>query len=645
MHDPGVLAMTMLLSRNSTMRRIAFLAGIVMLMLSLGTSGALAAPPPPAPAAPAPSQAPAPAAPAAKPSASPSSSAGAAPKVTPKAVTPPTPKKAGPRVLGPKAAASAALPVPNCVLTCDLYAKEGSILVPGPTLATPRTVPIWAFTSGAADIPTLPGPTLITTAGQALTITLHNMLPAADGNVALEVPAAAGAPDLTGATPSGGTASYPLNGLAPGTYLDEAGATPQGPRQVAMGLSGILIVRPADFLTSHSAYGASSPSPGPFTAEATVLVSEIDTEFNASPLTKDLVEYKPNYFLVNGRSFDPNNPASQLLGKIDVIAGDQLLLHEADLGLRDHEMGILGAQQKILATDSRLLTNPLFVHTNFLTSGQVADSFVDVNPGLEPLSQLPVYDAGLHLHNDANPGFGGMLTYIEVIARVGLPGVPGGPVTTNVTVSPRTNDGTQPETVTGTITPQVGVVTDAQWFMDDIGTCTSPLGHHFTPSPLGTFSFTINPADLLAAISAAGHTPDGDHIIWVQGMDNLPRVATAPPCSQWGDASGDTFSLNVTGPLVFAVTLHPDHTNGLPLSPTAPSGPANNQDGTDDAVILATAQASLDGWVVDGADYSIDGGAAAPLCTTPPPTTPLAGSGCPAAAVGTTAPGGDAIVA
>ncbi len=618
--------MTTLFSRPSALRRIAFLAGVLMLLLSVGTSGVMAASPSPAAAAPA-----------AKPSASPSSSASAAPKVTPKAVTAPAPKKVGPRVLGPQAVASAALALPNCVATCDLYAKAGTITLPGPTVATPKTIPIWGFTSGPTglvDSPTLPGPTLITVAGAPLSITLHNMLPTADGNVALEVPAAPVTPDLNGATPNGGTASYPLNGLAPGTYLYQAGATPQGPRQVAMGLSGILIVRPTDFLTSHSAYGASSPNPGPYTAEATVLVSEIDSEFNASPLTKDLVEYQPNYFLVNGHSFDPANPT---VGKIDVVAGDQLLLHQADLGLRDHEMGVLGARQSILATDSRVLTNPVNVITNFLTPGQVADSFIQVDPGLGLGSQLPLYDSGLHLHNDANTGFGGMLTYVDVIA--GLGGLPGGPVTTNVTVDPKINDGTQGETVTGTITAQLGSVTAAEWFLDDIG---APGTGHPIPVTAGLttpFNFTISPTDLLAAIAAAGGTPDSDHIIWVHGMD----------ATQWGEASGDTLTLNVSGPLVYAITLHPTHTNGLPLSPTAPSGPANDQDGTADAVVLATAEASLAGWVVDGAEYRIDGGAAAPLCTTPPPTTPIAGSGCPAApttgAGAVAAPGGASIVA
>src|ERR1700694_5419003 len=71
MHDPGVLDMTMLFSRNATLRRIAFLAGIVMLMLSVGTSGVMAAAPSPAAAAPAGSQAPAGAAPAASPAPAP----------------------------------------------------------------------------------------------------------------------------------------------------------------------------------------------------------------------------------------------------------------------------------------------------------------------------------------------------------------------------------------------------------------------------------------------------------------------------------------------------------------------------------------------------------------------------------------------
>ena len=594
-------------------------------------------PRPPLP--PAAAASPAAAAPAAKPSASPSAAASASPKVTPKAVTPPAPKKVGPRVLGPQALPSATLALPNCILTCVLYAKEGSIALPG------KTVPIWGFTSGLTgliDSPTLPGPTLITMAGQPLSITVCNMLPAADGNLSLEVPGAPVTPDLTGVPGSSicvplvtsNSRTYQLNGLAPGTYLYEAGATPQGARQVAMGLSGILIVRPSDYLplVAQTAYGASSPRPGPFTAEATVLVSEIDSEFNASPLTKDLVEYQPNYFLVNGHSFDPANP--QAVGKIDVVAGDQLLLHQADLGLRDHEMGILGARQSIQATDSHFLTNPVNVTTSFLTAGQVADSFVQVDPGLALGSQLPLYDSGLHLHNDANPGLGGMLTYLDVI--VGLGGLPGGPVTTNVTVDPKINDGTQTETVTGTMTTQlpVGVITGAEWFLDDIG---APGTGHPIPVPLNlgstSFNFTITPADLLAAIVAAGGTPDADHIIWVHGMDLFG----------WGEASGDTLTLNVSGPLVYAITLHPSRTNGLPLSPTAPSGPANDQDGTANAVIFATAEASLNGWVVDGADYSIDGGAPTPLCTVPEPTSPA--PGCNAAAPGTPAPGGASIVA
>src|SRR3981081_1938782 len=207
-------------------------------------------------------------------------------------------------------------------------------------------------------------------------------------------------------------------------------------------------------------------------------------------------------------------------------------------------MSVLGARQSIQATDSRLLTNPVNVITNFLTAGQVADSFIQVDPGLGLGSQLPLYDSGLHLHNDANTGFGGMLTYIDVIA--GLGGLPGGPVTTNVTVNPKINDGTQPENVTGTITAQLGTVTAAEWFLDDIG---APGSGHPTPVSPGstTVNSSISPTDLLAAIAAAGGTPDSDHIIWVHGMD----------LTQWGGGPRDTFGPDVSWPVGLAVPLHP----------------------------------------------------------------------------------------
>ena len=52
-------------------------------------------------------------------------------------------------------------------------------------------------------------------------------------------------PDTTGAAGGGGTASYTFTAAEPGTYLYEAGLIPGSQYQVAMGLYGALVVRPA----------------------------------------------------------------------------------------------------------------------------------------------------------------------------------------------------------------------------------------------------------------------------------------------------------------------------------------------------------------------------------------------------------------
>src|ERR1700704_5135039 len=177
--------------------------------------------------------------------------------LTAAAVTGGLPRALGTPVVGPLAA----LPAASACATagaCDLYAKPGS------ASAGSTSVAFWGFTldntvasqlAGYVDSTSgLPVNTIIMNTTQSVTLTLHNALPA--GNLSLEFPAKAGVPDATGA-PVGGTAPYPLAGLAPGTYVSEAGSTVDQARQLSIGLSGLIIVRPADYAagTSQSAYG------------------------------------------------------------------------------------------------------------------------------------------------------------------------------------------------------------------------------------------------------------------------------------------------------------------------------------------------------------------------------------------------------
>src|SRR6267143_2417133 len=94
----------------------------------------------------------------------------------------------------------------------------------------------------------VPGPTLIVTENQTVTVTLTNNLPASAGNTSILFPGftltATGAPGLlTKEAVHGGTASYTFMANSVGTHAYYSGT--QGDLQVEMGLYGAIIVLPA----------------------------------------------------------------------------------------------------------------------------------------------------------------------------------------------------------------------------------------------------------------------------------------------------------------------------------------------------------------------------------------------------------------
>src|SRR3981081_2187081 len=97
----------------------------------------------------------------------------------------------------------------------------------------------------------VPGPTLIVTEGQTVTVTLTNNLPAAAGNTSILFPgfnvATSGSGSVAGlltqeAVP-GGTVTYTFTATTPGTRTYYSGT--QGDLQVEMGLYGAIIVLPS----------------------------------------------------------------------------------------------------------------------------------------------------------------------------------------------------------------------------------------------------------------------------------------------------------------------------------------------------------------------------------------------------------------
>jgi FtsP/CotA-like multicopper oxidase with cupredoxin domain len=95
----------------------------------------------------------------------------------------------------------------------------------------------------------VPGPTLIVTEGQAVSVTLLNGLPPAAGNTSILFPGFAVSTTggvaglLTQEAAPGGTVTYSFTATAPGTHPYYSGT--QGDLQIEMGLYGAIIVLPA----------------------------------------------------------------------------------------------------------------------------------------------------------------------------------------------------------------------------------------------------------------------------------------------------------------------------------------------------------------------------------------------------------------
>jgi FtsP/CotA-like multicopper oxidase with cupredoxin domain len=555
----------------------------------------------------------------------------AKPGVKPKATSRLINKKGAATVSAP----SASLPAPNCSPNCDLWALAGSINVAG---GPAGGLPVWGFSTAGATGPALvPGPTLIATVNDNVQITLHNLLPNAPGSSAgcpdesncmsLEMPAVTsiGPPDQVGVGPDD-SRTYRFGKLAAGTYIYQAGPTPHAQRQIRMGLAGLLIVRPADYATTTSAYGAGN---GLFSAESTAVLNEFDADFNADPFNVDPLDYKANLFLFNGLTFD-NNPAHQpFAGRIPVGPGDVLLMRYANLGTHDRGMTILNERQAVLGQDSRNVfdpgtprLNPSDVTTVWMTPGQVTDAFVSIDPQVPLGTQLPIFESGYHLNNLDSLGLGGAFSYLDVVSGVG--GDPTGPTAT-VVLGAATQAGNSPSlgytgaqdlSFTATLTATTGNLSAGEWFLDSPG--AAGTGFNFnsagcvaTPTiwlgtvTTATFKCTISALqlDTLVLLSAP---VDGDHVVWAHGQDS----------AAWGVVSGDVFTYNIGGPDTGALTAHSTPTNEVLRFTDVANGACKATDpapclgaGADkpvhDLVVLGTSAASLSNWVILGGEYCI----------------------------------------
>jgi hypothetical protein len=287
---------------------------------------------------------------------------------------------------------------------------------------TPTFVPA-AIPGPAGGCPSMqvPGPTLIVTEGQRVTVNLTNGLPTAAGRTSIlfpgfQVSTTGGAPGLLSqeATPATTppvattTVSYTFTASQPGTHAYYSGT--QGDLQVEMGLYGAIIVLPAsvpsactgglhaanlavkaswsepDFRLAAAAYD----HPGScYDREYLFQWAEMDSRIHqqalaqvgdparvaacaVSPTTKgcslevQTEPYHPAYFLINGRSMpdlmDPNYaaeyPHQPYNGNPHTHPGELVLIRTIGQGRWQHPFHEHANHVRILARDGNLILSP-----------------------------------------------------------------------------------------------------------------------------------------------------------------------------------------------------------------------------------------------------------------------------------------------
>jgi len=268
------------------------------------------------------------------------------------------------------------------------------------------------ITPPAGGCPTMqvPGPTLIVTEGQTVTVNLLNGLPTSAGNTSILFPgfnvkATGGVTGLLTqeAAPGGTVVTYTFTAGSPGTRAYYSGT--QGDLQVEMGLYGAIIVLPAsvptacttpairtnlfgvtsftgtqehDFRLAAAAYDHAKTC---YDREYLFQFAEMDPNIHTQALAQVTAAgnctagaagcslnvatepYHPTYFLINGRSMpddmDPNYaaeyPHQPYNGNPHMHPGEQVLLRIIGQGRWQHPFHEHGNHVRILGRDGSLI--------------------------------------------------------------------------------------------------------------------------------------------------------------------------------------------------------------------------------------------------------------------------------------------------
>jgi len=261
-----------------------------------------------------------------------------------------------------------------------------------------------AALAAGATCPTMqsPGPTMIVNEGDTISVTLTDLLPRAAGNTSIVFPGfdvtagpstvqpstctASTAPTTAGLVATeaapGCAVTYTFKADKPGTYSYYSGT--QADLQIEMGMFGAIIVvpRPAagapvactkatnPFSLAPSAYDNTNTC---YDREYLFQFSEMDINIHqqveagkdGEPGSLNIATdpYRPQYFLVNGRSmpddmdtpYSPAYPHQPYNGNPHMHPGDLVLMRIIEQGRMQHPFHFHGNHARVLARDGNLI--------------------------------------------------------------------------------------------------------------------------------------------------------------------------------------------------------------------------------------------------------------------------------------------------
>ena len=296
------------------------------------------------------------------------------------------------------------------------------------TTFTPTFAPASLGRTGFCGPMQVPGPTLIVTENDVVTVTLTNGLPASAGNTSIlfpgfnvssscSAPAPVGVQGLlTCEAAPGASVSYTFTASSPGTRAYYSGT--QGDLQVEMGLYGAIIVLPASVPTACTAAG----TPGAKNLQAEAAHGESDYRLSQSAydhpdtcydreylfqfaemdprihtqaeaqvtaaascvagaagcsLNVPTEPYHPAYFLINGRSMpddmDPNYateyPHQPYNGDPHMHPGELTLIRVIGQGRWQHPFHEHGNHVRILGRDGNLILSSTTTPISYANGG------------------------------------------------------------------------------------------------------------------------------------------------------------------------------------------------------------------------------------------------------------------------------------